>query len=493
MNSEEETLEKSKKEQIVQLISRWRERSHLSIKQIVARIQAQGCDISRSMFENRFIRFDQQPDISPELTLAVIAAFTEGLTPYERCTPAEAMELAKLTHLPIDQFAEMRRFFSEDEFDEAFSQYAPLNLGLTALKKNKNNKIAAKSATITPLPIHFPGKTYHRLIGRSQELEQLLAALREPKRKPIIAVVGLGGIGKTALAQEAMEHCWQEGAFDYIVWASAKTERFVGEDTRQTEVSDYSFEQLLDDIGRQCERLDIVKMPPEQKPIALKHLLLDKRVLVVMDNLETVPESDAFVDEVFQILGRSKLLITSRHQVIHERAFTLDLSGFPEQEGITFLREEGEERGITMIAQAEPDDLLEVYQVTGGAPLAMKLVVGQASRWPLERILNNLKAARFEGPNYDFYRFVFKHSWDMLETESQKVLVSMSVFDLANGSTETGLQRVSQIEADAVQQALDQLMLLSLVDVLGDLEERRYTLHSLTHYFILSDIVQKWS
>jgi hypothetical protein len=81
----------------------------------------------------------------------------------------------------------------------------------------------------------------------------------------------------------------------------------------------------------------------------------------------------------------------------------------------------------------------------------------------------------------------------MLDTESQKVLVSMSVFDLANGSTETGLQRVSQIEADAVQQALDQLMLLSLVDVLGDWEERRYTLHSLTHYFILSDIVKKWS
>ena len=73
--------------------------------------------------------------------------------------------------------------------------------------ENKNNKTAPKSGVKsgpipepqsgpqsgppTPLPLHFPGKTYHRLIGRSQELEQLLAALREPERKPVIAIVGL--------------------------------------------------------------------------------------------------------------------------------------------------------------------------------------------------------------------------------------------------------------------------------------------------------------
>jgi hypothetical protein len=115
------------------------------------------------------------------------------------------------------------------------------------------------------------------------------------------------------------------------------------------------------------------------------------------------------------------------------------------------------------------------------------------SRLPLDQVLHNLKTANFAGPNYDFYRFIFKHSWDLLEEETRKVLVSMSVFDLANGSTEQALRQVSQVETEAVQPALDQLILLSLVDVLGDLEERRYTLHPLTNYFILSDIVKKWS
>ena len=484
-------MQKSEKEQVVQLVSRWRERSHLTIKQIVARIQAQGCDLSRSMFENRFIRYDQQPAIAPELTLAVIAAFSAGLTHEERCTAAEAIELAKLTHVPIDRFEEIGRFFPADEFGQAFSRYAPTGLEGSGLKDQKN-KAGPKAAPSLPLPLHFPGKTYHRLIGRSRELNQLLAALREPGRKSVIAVVGLGGMGKTTLAQEAMEQCWREGLFEHIVWASAKTERFVGEGARQTEVSDYSFEQLLDDIGRQCDRRDIAKLPPDQKRVAVKQLLTAHRVLVVMDNMETIPDSELFVDQLGQMLGPSKLLITSRHQVRHERIFTLDLGGLFEAEGLAFLREDSEERGIQLIAQAKRDDLVEIYQATGGAPLAMKLVVGQVSRWPLERVLHNLKAAKFAGPNYDFYRFIFKHSWDMLAVEAQKVLVSMSVFDLANGSAETALRQVSRVEPEAVQQALDQLILLSLVDVSGDLTTRRYTLHPLTHYFILSDIVKKW-
>ncbi len=485
-------MQKAEKEQLVQLIGRWRERSNLTINRIVARIQAHGCDISRSMFENRFIRYDQQPDIAPELTLAIIAAFTEGLTPRERCTAAEALELAKLTHLPIDQLAEIGRFFPEDEFGAAFNRYAPTGAGVTRLK-DKPNRIEPTPSLTLSLPLHFPGKTYHRLIGRSHELDQLIAALREPERKPIVAIVGLGGMGKTALAQEAMDHCWREGLFDHIVWASAKTERFVGEGTRPTEVSDYSFEQLLADIARQCDRLDLAKLPPDQQRAVVKQLLLTQRVLVVLDNLETMPDSEAFVDQVFQLLGRSKLLITTRHRVRHERAFSLDLGGLYQPEGLAFLREDSAERGINMIAQAKVEDLLEIYQVTGGAPLAMKLVVGQVSRWPLEQVLNNLKAAQFAGPNYDFYRFIFKQSWDMLATEAQQVLVSMAVFDLANGSSATALRQVSRVAPEAVQPALDQLILLSLVDGLGDLAARRYTLHPLTHYFILSDIVKKWS
>ena len=471
-------MQQTEKEQIVHLINRWRERSNLSIKQIVGRVQAQGCDLSRSVFENRFVRYDQRPDIAPELTLAVIAAFSEGLTPAERCTPAEAVELAKLTHLPIDRFGDMRRFFAADDFEAALRRFLPA----------EGNRAGAE----TP-PLHLPGKAYHRLIGRRRELDQLLAALREPERKPIVSLVGLGGIGKTTLAQAAAEQSWAEGLFEHLVWTSAKTERFSGEGTHQTGVSDFDFERLLDEIGRQCERRELPKLPLAEKRLAVKQLLTAKRVLIVLDNLETVAAGEVVVDEIFQILGRSKLLLTSRHHIRHERAFSLDLGGLFEADGLTFLREDSAERGISLVAEAPQADLVAIYRATGGAPLAMKLVVGQMSRWPLAQVLDNLKAAKFSGLNYDFYRFIYKHSWDLLAVEAQKVLVSMAVFDPANGSSESALGQVSQVEPAALRPALEQLILLSLVEVLGDLTARRYTLHALTHYFVMSDIVKKWS
>jgi hypothetical protein len=47
-----------------------------------------------------------------------------------------------------------------------------------------------------PVPtesVHLPPKPYHRLVGRTEELQVVLNALRDPTRKPIIAIVGLVG------------------------------------------------------------------------------------------------------------------------------------------------------------------------------------------------------------------------------------------------------------------------------------------------------------
>jgi hypothetical protein len=349
---------------------------------------------------------------------------------------------------------------------------------------------AAESPTIAPS--YLPPKAYHRLVGRFDELDQVMSALREPKRKPMVAVVGLGGIGKTALAREAAERCWQEKLFDYIVWRSFKAEHFVGEGIIRTGVSAYSFDELLTDIGRQCDRVDVAQMPADQKLVAVKYLLANKRVLVVMDNLETVPESESLVASIFQILGQSKLLITSRHRVKHERVFTLDLGGFPEDEGVTFLREESRERGIEAVAQAGRESLVVIHQVTGGAPLAMRLVVGQMSRQPMDAVLDTLKEAAFKGPDYPFYRFIYQHSWEMLEMNARMALVDMSVFPPITGGAMDDVQAVSQVEPPAFWSAMDQLVMLSLVDKTGPAGRERFALHPLTHYFILCDITQEW-
>jgi hypothetical protein len=234
-------------------------------------------------------------------------------------------------------------------------------------------------------------------------------------------------------------------------------------------------------------------MPPDQKRAAVAHLLANHRVLVVMDNLETVSESDRLVHDVFQILGQSQLFITSRHHVKHDRAFTIDLGGFPEREGVDFLREESRQRNIEAIADAGKDQLLVIHQQTGGAPLAMKLVVGQMVRQPMDVVLSSLQQARFQGQDYPFYRFVYLHSWETLDMPSKMALVDMSVFPPLTGGALMDVQAVSQVPEDEFWEAMDQLVTMSLVDKIGVIGKERFALHLLTQYFIKSDITKEWA
>jgi NB-ARC domain len=366
-------------------------------------------------------------------------------------------------------------------------------------------------------PSNIPPQTYHHLIGRRDEIHNIMGALREPESKRAIVVAGLGGIGKTALAREVAERCRRNKSFDRVVWASFKKELFVGERITRIESRDYSFDELLSDIFRQCasmivtklpadpkQTIDMVQMltpkaepgninrlPPAQRRAAVRTLLNTKRVLIVLDNLETIPNSEELVAAVFEILGQSKLLITSRHQVTDDRVYNINLGGFSEDEGVTFLSEEGKERGIESVASAERSTLINIHDVTGGAPLAMKLVVGQLSRQPMEVVFNTLKEASFQGRDYELYRFIYRYSWEMLDMTARMVLVDMSVFPPLIGGAVKDVQSISQVGGRDFWSAMDQLVRLSLVDKSGLAGEERFFLHALTSNFIRSDITKE--
>ncbi len=123
----------------------------------------------------------------------------------------------------------------------------------------------------------------------------------------------------------------------------------------------------------------------------------------------------------------------------------------------------------------------------------MKLVVGQIANQPMSVVLTALKLVSFKGQDYEFYRFIYQHSWELLDEPSRMVLVEMSVFPPTEGGALTDVQEVSQLAPSDFWSAMNLLVLMSLVDKTGQVDQERFALHPLTHYFILSDITQEWN
>jgi hypothetical protein len=339
----------------------------------------------------------------------------------------------------------------------------------------------------------IPAKTYPLFIGRENELEILMSALRSPNSHPMVAIVGLGGMGKTTLVREAVDHCINEDIFNGIVWATAKIEIFSGERIQYIQGSTYSFESLVNDIIRQCSTTELSKVSPDERRSIAENLLRMNRILIVLDNLDTITDSEQLIDSIFQILGRGKLLITSRHFVKHERIYTIELESFLEDDGVRLLRLESKVRGIGYVERATRSDLVAIHNVTGGNPLAIKLVIGQTTRQPMEAVLKILKQASPKGQDYEFFTFLFRHSWALLDMKARMIWVDISVFPPLVGGAAQDVETVSQVKAPDFWPAIGQLVELSVVDKIGDVGAERFSLHPLSQYFIRSDITKEWA
>ena len=81
----------------------------------------------------------------------------------------------------------------------------------------------------------------------------------------------------------------------------------------------------------------------------------------------------------------------------------------------------------------------------------------------------------------------------MMALPAQKILVSMCAFAPDAGGTKHSVRDVSRVPDPEFSDGLHQLVFMSLVDpIRRELNDVRYTIHQLTHYFVMSDIVRLW-
>ncbi|WP_432879827.1 ATP-binding protein [Kribbella sp. CA-245084] len=217
--------------------------------------------------------------------------------------------------------------------------------------------------------------------GRDAQLEAMLSVLRNPDGTApvgLVAVTGMGGIGKTTLAVQAA-HRLADSYPDGHLYLNL---RGYGPGTPMT-VTD-ALRQLLRSVGA-----DIQLIPDgvEEAAALLRSQLAGRRMLILLDNA-------AGVQHVLPLLPGSpgsSAIITSRGSLaMLPGARQIHLDALSESESVELLTGV---IGQTRVA-AEPEAARDLAAISGRLPLAVRLIGGRlASRpsWPIQHLVAMLQ------------------------------------------------------------------------------------------------------
>jgi LuxR family glucitol operon transcriptional activator len=319
---------------------------------------------------------------------------------------------------------------------------------------------------------NLPPATYSQFIMRDEPFLAVLDGLS--RRTAALVIYGLGGTGKTSLAREIAVHCLAQKQslprFDTVVWVSD-----------QDRPGTTNLSLVLDTIARVLGFSGVLTYSFEEKRYAVDQMLRSNRMLLVIDNVETITDR-ALVDWMLRNLPEpSKALITTREYSDTLRgAWPVELRGMRESEAQALLLERLHALGLQQLL---PDQsrLTPLLKATGGNPKALTVAVGllKYRRRPLSQVLDELTAARSS-----LFSDVFERAWSLLGQPARNVLMAMTLFP--GGAGAEALADTADVHGIAFEQALVYLLDLSLLEVQqASLDsEPRYSLHAMVQAFL---------
>ncbi len=317
---------------------------------------------------------------------------------------------------------------------------------------------------------NLPAPTYNQFVMRAQAYADVVEGLRQ--RSAVVLVTSLGGMGKTCLAREVAAHCLSGDpilpTFDAVVWVSDK------ERDGTTNLS-----VVLDEIARTLDYPGLTSLPFDEKRYEVDQLLRRQRVLLVIDNFETITDS-ALLSWLLRLPEPSKALVTSRAYSAEFRScWPVDLRGMSKSEASEFVLNQLRFLRIEELVR-DPAEMEPLCEVTGGNPKAIMLALGylKHSQRPLDEVINEIYAGR--GNLFDD---LFARAWQLLDDAARRVLMAITLFPV--DASELALSTVSGVQGFAFGRAAERLGEISLLDMSRPNIKTapRYSLHPLVRAF----------
>lgn len=376
-----------------------------------------------------------------------------------------------------------------DELETKIAGYTALTVppSLVIERQDKLKEIARLESLLAgkegdALPNTLPRR--RSFFGRKKEIARALDALSPDDRGWGLMIDGIGGIGKTALAVEVAYLCYEQARFDAVLFTSAKLTRLVpGGEQRVTDTA-VTLDAMLNEIARALGRQAVAQLAGAEKRRGLLDELRrysgpQRRVLLILDNLETIPAQEQM--GLFEFLRRlpqdCKAIVTSRRRA-GEGAVWLRLEKIAWASAQEIIADQARRapRLERILAQAGKARWQELYDGTGGSPLALNWTLGlmRVRNLSLDRALDVLRSgAAGDSP---LHEFMYREARSEMGVDDWRVLGALSLF--AAPASFAALTSVTGLTRLALESTLERLDAYALVDTEGP--DGPYSLHPLT-------------
>jgi tetratricopeptide (TPR) repeat protein len=281
-----------------------------------------------------------------------------------------------------------------------------------------------------------------KLIGRDNQLEELNRLLSFECQTQTIAIHGLGGVGKRALAAEAGYRCLDAihtssepnaSFFNAVIFVTFRETRLDLDGERSYSQSRQSGErkiyQIFRAISSKLDNQSITRsIDKEEQENNVIEVLSDTTCLLILDGFQFVSDDER--NEILNFLDNlppsTKCIITTRKRIERRDHYVISLEELREEDSLNLIRQEAN-RKATNITQENAKKLFDCF---GGIPLFLILCIGRINNGSsVEGVLSKFRTDKPKNFKHMMVSFIFPDSNNIIKDDPTFSLLSaISIF-----------------------------------------------------------------
>lgn len=344
------------------------------------------------------VRFAEEFYLAIAEGCSLEAAMAEGRKAIMGCTTLDRADWAipvLFSNADTGVLLQRRSKGSREEQRSSFD-YVPLG---SMRETPRSPEQESKRQSAARIPHNLTKRDPLLLIGRSRELSRVMDTLRSVSAATVIQLTGLGGVGRSTLAQEAAWRSLEESledpvspaSFKAVVWVAPHGHESGRVDMRPGESRpSWALDEVLLTIADVLGSKELRQASPLERKSMLRDLLRGQPLLLVLDDADEM----STVDLRYLMAGLetgSKVLLTSRTSLLEE-GLQISLGGLDEVDAIALVRREAAAAQVPAIQDASEQEIRELVDKADYLPLVLHWAVGelcdsgQSLSWLVERL-----------------------------------------------------------------------------------------------------------